>query len=80
MTYFELKDKSDQYFRKIVGINKLVFNEILNILLEQTYCITFLSFKIIGYKFRKARKRIFLRFNLIAGFYNLSLKLKNVMQ
>ncbi|WP_342261712.1 hypothetical protein [Spiroplasma endosymbiont of Notiophilus biguttatus] len=37
-------------------------------------------FKIIGYKFRKARKRIFLRFNLIAGFYNLSLKLKNVMQ
>ncbi|WP_342260569.1 transposase family protein [Spiroplasma endosymbiont of Notiophilus biguttatus] len=34
MTYFELKDKSDQYFRKIVGINKLVFNEILNILLE----------------------------------------------
>ncbi|WP_342217827.1 transposase family protein [Spiroplasma endosymbiont of Amphimallon solstitiale] len=34
MTYFELKDKSDQYFRKIVGINKLVFNEILNILLD----------------------------------------------
>lgn len=34
MTYFELKDKSDEYFRKIVGINKLVFNEILNILLE----------------------------------------------
>lgn len=37
-------------------------------------------FKIIGYKFRKGRKRIFLRFNLIAGFFNLSLKLKNVMQ
>ncbi|WP_425382747.1 transposase family protein [Spiroplasma endosymbiont of Melieria omissa] len=34
MTYFELKDKPDQYFRKIVGINKLVFNEILNILLD----------------------------------------------
>ncbi len=32
MTYFELKDKSDQYFRKIVGINKLVFNEIYEIL------------------------------------------------
>lgn len=34
MTYFELKDKSDQDFRKIVGINKLSFNEILNILLK----------------------------------------------
>ncbi len=34
MTYFVLKDKLDQYFRKIVGINKLVFNEILNILLK----------------------------------------------
>ncbi|WP_425382644.1 hypothetical protein [Spiroplasma endosymbiont of Melieria omissa] len=34
MTYFELKDKPDQYFRKIAGINKLVFNEILNILLD----------------------------------------------
>ncbi len=34
MIYFVLKDKPDQYFRKIVGINKLVFNKILNILLE----------------------------------------------
>ncbi len=32
MACFELKDKQDQYFRKIVGINKLVFNEILNLL------------------------------------------------
>lgn len=34
MTYFVLKNKPDQYFPKIVGINKLVFNKILNILLE----------------------------------------------
>ncbi len=36
MTYFELKDKSDQYFRKIVGINKLVFNETWIVKLKRT--------------------------------------------
>ncbi|WP_342260610.1 transposase family protein [Spiroplasma endosymbiont of Notiophilus biguttatus] len=59
-----------------------IFNKIINKTRRKIeHVFAFLKcFKIIGYKFRKARKRIFLRFNLIAGFYNLSLKLKNVMQ
>lgn len=59
-----------------------MFNKIINKIRSKIeHVFAFLKrFKIIGYKFRKGRKRIFLRFNLIAGFYNLSLKLKNVMQ
>ncbi|WP_425382020.1 amino acid permease [Spiroplasma endosymbiont of Melieria omissa] len=59
-----------------------IFNKIINKTRRKIeHVFAFLKcFKIIGYKFRKGRKRIFLRFNLIAGFYNLSLKLKNVMQ
>ncbi|WP_342261271.1 transposase family protein [Spiroplasma endosymbiont of Notiophilus biguttatus] len=59
-----------------------IFNKIINKTRRKIeHVFAFLKcFKIIGYKFRKVRKRIFLRFNLIAGFYNLSLKLKNVMQ
>lgn len=68
---------------EIIKISKIkISNKIINKTRRKIeHVFAFLKcFKMIGYKFRKGRKWIFLRFNLIAGFYNLSLKLKNVMQ
>ncbi len=59
-----------------------IFNKIINKTRNKIeHVFAFLKcFKIIGYKFRKGRKQIFLRFNLIAGVYSLLLTLKNVMK
>jgi hypothetical protein len=79
MKYDQIKEFSDEEFRRLTGVKRNTFEKMVAILtaaervVNENVIGSLKRFKIISDRYRNRRKRFGLRFNLVAGIHNLEL-------